>query len=156
MQEYQIRILENYPELTDELFNKITKAGLLTGSKVFGGYKFGSDNDYIMMYDEKLIRELRPYSFYSEGSMTNSSTLFTFYVRYKGDYINVIVTKLEEDYDSWVRTHNLVIDMINGCYEFEVMMREKKFRVAQFQLIREHFGWTQDNPFQAVTSINVT
>jgi len=155
MQEYQIRILKTYPEVTDELFYKITKAGLLTGSKVFGGHKDGSDIDYIMMYDEKLTHELLPYSFYSEGSVTNSSTLFTFYVRYKGDYINVIVTKLEEDYSSWIRTHDLVIEL-NHSSKFKKLMQDKKFRVEQFQLIREQFGWTQCNPFETITSMNVS
>jgi len=142
MNHYQVKALKEKPELTKELFLKINDVGLLTGSKVFGGWnKKHSDVDYIFVYEKELCDELLEYSVNATGSVSDDHTFCASYAKYKDFNLNFIIVKDQASFDSWKKAHDMVIEFNEKSSVFADLMKDKLFRVKQFQLIREYYGW---------------
>ena len=145
MKEIQIKETEKLEELPRKLFDKINNVGLLTGSKVFGGWKKGSDIEYIFVKDLDLMKELAKYIIPASGSVSDESSFYACYARYKGSNLNFIVVEHQKHFDAWKDAHDLVITLIETNEVFKVLMEIKEFRVKQFQLLREVFGWSYED-----------
>ncbi len=140
MRPHQIATCKALNELPKELFDLVKKKGLVTGSIVFGGYKEGSDVDFIIFKGDFDFEKFNKYITPASESVVGGS-FYAFYGRYKDFLLNFIVTKDQSQFDAWKKAHNLVVEMVDKSETFAELMKEKKFRVKQFQMLRDHFGW---------------
>ena len=143
MKDFQIDDVRNLNELPNDLFIKVRKIGLLTGSAVFGGWVENiSDVDYIFVEDKNLMNELAQYIVPASGSVKKGTSFRAFYANYLDFRLNLIVVKDQKHFDAWKEAHDLTVSLIENNEVFKVLMKVKKFRVKQFQLLREVFGWS--------------
>lgn len=142
MKIHQIKDADRLPELPRQLLKKLDKIGLRTGSAVFGGWIKGiSDIDYILVKDDDFLEEISEYIINAGGSVNDGASFYAYYAKYEKYYLNLIVVEEKKYFDAWKDAHNLLMGLIKHSPTFKELIKEKEFRVKQFQLLRETFGW---------------
>lgn len=126
-----------------KLLKKIRKAGTKTGSKVFGGWKEGSDIDFIMPpdfmpdFDEAMRNNIMCYS--SEEQMNYRETGFiSGYMKTEaGTILNLLFMQTEGAYRIWTEATAILKDLVEKYPQIAEAMQDKKQRVQFFEMLKE-------------------
>lgn len=136
--------LDEKQPIPDDLFNKILKKGNATGSFIMGGYDENkSDIDFIILDDDNLFNLLKPYSVNSCDYDMNGVSFRPIYVRTKNNTLNLIFVKDQSNIDAWLTAQKLCVKLSAISYEYSKLMNNKEFRIKQFELLRNQFGWNK-------------
>ena len=133
------KYLKEIRSIHPRLFSKIRKAGTKTGSKVFGGWKEGSDIDFIMppgfnpswreSFQNKILAyltgEYRERDFQSGYMKTEQGTI-----------INLLWMETEEAYRIWTEATAILKDLVEKYPEIAESMKDKTVRVKFFEALK--------------------
>jgi len=145
MKAYQISDVEKKPEMPDFEISEMKERGLITGSYVFGGWKKakGSDIDILLLRDNEYMKSIDKYLVAASGSISDGTTYRAYYAHNNGVYFNLIVAEREKEFNAWKKAHEFLLHLKIQSSDFAELLKIKKFRVQQFQLLRETFGWKE-------------
>jgi len=126
--------LNEKEEIPNDLFSKINTLGTITGSVVFGGFnKKKSDIDIVLLYDNLLCNDIKPYTvnflLYNDNYNIINNEFTSVYIKKNGMIFNLILIKTENNLNAWLDAHNLVVSLIKNNSEFKNLMTIKKNRV---------------------------
>lgn len=124
-----------------KLFKKIRKAGVKTGSKVFGGWKDGSDIDFIMPLDfqpdfDSAVQTGIAFYSHKEGYRTNEF-LSAYMKTDQGTILNLLWMQTEETFRIWTEATAILKDLVEKYPSIAKKMQNKKNRVRFFEMIKE-------------------
>lgn len=143
----QMTPYENAKVLTLELFNKIKKVGIRTGSRIFCSRENTStDLDIILLHERDhesgLLEELEEYWHYDSTDYDEEQDQL-FYSCYcyspMGMLLNLIICKTENAYNSRVYSTRMLVSLKRKSKSFREALDDKSFRVAQYRLFRDHY-----------------
>ncbi len=144
MRKFQIEGVDRLNKLPKSYLNEMKEFGLITGSVVFGGWTKESDIDIIFVRNNKFMAKIQNYIIPASGSINDGANFYAYYAKYEDFYLNLIVTENEDQFNVWKKSHNLLMDLKKHSPLFAKQLENKEFRVKQFQLFRETFGWGDD------------
>ncbi len=142
----QLALKESIPEHLDF---KLSTLGFLTGSTVFGGVTKDSDIDIVLKYNNQLINELKDYLVPSCNYEFNKARFFSCYIKIHEKIFNLLFFKKDIDYTAWKKANKLLINLLKGNEELQELIKDKKFRVELFTLLRNNYGFVEsidENP----------
>ena len=126
------KYLKEIYSIHPKLFSKIRKAGTKTGSKVFGGWKEGSDIDFIMppgfepSFDEAIKSKVAA----PGGSLIQEEESKTFKSAYmkteQGTIINLLWMQTEEAYRIWTEATEILKTLVEKYPAIAEKMRNEK------------------------------
>jgi len=139
------KYLDDIRAIHPKLFSKIRKAGTKTGSKVFGGWKEGSDIDFIMPpgfspdFSESLANRILAYNTkeYREDGW-GGRTYVTGYMKTEaGTIINLLWMETEDAYRQWIEATEILKNLVQTNPTIAEAMQDKKRRVSFFEALKE-------------------
>jgi len=134
--------LEDLEIVPKELMDRITTEGYATGSFIMGGYKERtSDIDIIILDNTDLFDCIKPYSIPSPHYHMEDVVFSSIYVKSKSIIFNLLFVKDQNNIDAWLTAQKLCVRLNVESTEFRILMDGKDFRVKQFEMLKNYFGW---------------
>lgn len=137
-----VLINEKVQQVPDKLIRYIKAKGKLTGSKVIGGWREGSDIDYILMYSKK-VTKFTKYFYFLENSIDNPLENEQYpahsvaYIKDKNNQLyNLLLFTEEKDYNLWIECTNICIDLKTKYPVFATLFKNKQERKEFFKKLR--------------------
>jgi hypothetical protein len=129
--------LKNKEYVPDYIENEIRRIGIITGSRVFGGFS-GITSDIDIILPPKCsfsFDDLIHYGWYESSSGWDDDMEFkSIYVkaRFTKSIVNLLFTKDEGHYEKWVRATHRMKELKNVPFIRE-LNKNKRFRVSLFE-----------------------
>jgi hypothetical protein len=135
--------------------NSIRDAGVITGSKVFGGHQqINSDTDWILppTFKSNRLGLGSDFCFYISGEYRNAG-LVTYYCKVKeGDIWNIIHFDNQDDFDIWEEATSILRQMKIRSSKIARALKYKTVRIAMFEMIKASLS---EAPYYDVCALKV-